>query len=140
MSSASARVGTRANQRGAAMMEMALILPVYFILVYGTVQLCFILFGYCNATYACRQAARYAAVHGTGAAYICTATDVQNVAKQYLWGVPANAATVSVSWPSGNNPNTYMKVTISIVYPTAIPFSNMSTITVGTSSSAWIMQ
>lgn len=122
------------------MVEMALVLPVYFILVFGMVQLCFILFGYCNATYACRQAARYAAVHGSGAVYTCTTTDVANVAKQYLWGAPKNGVTVSTTWPSGNNPNSYVNVMITLVYPSAIPFSKMSTITVGTASTAWILQ
>jgi Flp pilus assembly protein TadG len=130
----------RAKQRGAAMMEMALVLPVYFILVYGMLQLCFIMFGYCSATYACRQAARYAAVHGTGAAYTCTSTDVQNVVYQYLWGVPKSAVTVNTSWPSGNSPNQYFTVSVSLSYPTAIPFSRLSTITVGTSAKEWILE
>ena len=122
------------------MIEMALILPVYFMLVCGMVQMCLILFGSCNATYACRQAARYAAVHGTGAAYTCTTTDIQNVAKQYLWGAPQNGVTISATWPSGNNPNSYVKVVISMVYPVAIPFAKLTTITVGTASTAWILQ
>lgn len=130
----------RGKQRGSAIIEMALVLPVYFLLVYGMIQLCWVMFGYCNATYASRQAARYAAVHGTGSTYTCTSTDIQNVALQYMWGVPRSAVTVSTSWPNGNNPNNYLTVKISLSYPTAIPFSTLGTITVGTSSTAWILQ
>ncbi len=137
-----AKVSTnrRMKQRGTAMVEMALILPVYFLLVYGTIQFCWVMFGYCNATYACRQAARYAAVHGTGAPYTCTSTDVKNVASQYLWGAPKNGITINSSWPSGNSPNHYLTVTISLVYPTGIPFSSISSIIVGTSATEWILQ
>jgi Flp pilus assembly protein TadG len=142
MSHAAITAIRRARQRGSAMIEMALVLPVYFMLVFGMVQLCFILFGYCNATYASRQAARYAAVHGTGATYTCTSTDIQNVALQYLWGAPKNGVTISTSWPdtTTNNPNNYVTVTISLVYPTGIPFSKISSIVVGTSATAWILQ
>ena len=118
------------------MIEMALILPVYFMLVLGMVQMCFILFGYCNATYACRQAAHYAAVHGTDSTYVCTSSDVQTVAKQYLWGAPKNGVTITTSWPNGNAPDHYLTVQISVVYPIGIPFSKMSSVTIGTSAKA----
>jgi Flp pilus assembly protein TadG len=122
------------------MIEMALVLPIYFMLVYGVFQICFIMFGYCNATYACRQAARYAGIHGTGSTYQCTSTDVQNVAKTYLWGAPQSGITITTTWSPDNNPNSTVTVKISLVYPTAIPFSKMSQISVGTAATAWILQ
>ena len=134
------RLNRRANQRGAAMIEMALVLPVYFLLVYGVFQICFVLFGYCNATYACRVAARYAAVNGTGNTYQCTAADVKNVATPYLWGAPKNGTTITTTWPTDHNPGSLVIVRIILVYPTAIPFSKLSQITVGTSSQAIILQ
>jgi len=122
------------------MIEMALVLPVYFLLVFGTMQLCFVLFGYCNATYACRQAARFAAVHGTGSTYTCTNADLQKIAKQYLWGTPPLGTTITTSWYPDNNPGSSVTVKISVVYPTVIPFSRLSTITVGTAAQALILQ
>jgi Flp pilus assembly protein TadG len=138
MHSPEIREDRRRKQRGAAMIEMALVLPVYFLLVYGVLEMCFIMFGYCNATYACRQAARYAAVHGTGSTYQCTLADVQNVAKTYLWGTP----TPTITWSPGtpHNPEIYITVNISMVYSTAIPFSKLSQISVGTSAKVWVLQ
>jgi Flp pilus assembly protein TadG len=130
----------RALQHGTAAIEMALVLPVYFLLVHGIVQLCFVIFGYNNATYAASIATRYAAVHGTGSTYQCTSTDVQTVATQYLWGAPRNAVTISTTWSPDNNPGSKVTVRISMVYPTAIPFSRMRQITVGTSAQAIILQ
>jgi Flp pilus assembly protein TadG len=134
------RLNRRANQSGAAMIEMALVLPIYFLLVYGVIQICFVLFGFCNATYACRVAARYAAVNGTGNTYQCTATDVKNVATPYLWGAPKTGTTITTTWSPDNNPGSKVTVTIVLVYPTAIPFSKMNTISVGASSQAIILQ
>ena len=122
------------------MIEMALILPVYFILVAGTVQICFVLFGYCNATYACRQASRFAAVHGTGSTYQCTSADLQTIANQYLWGAPAGHVAVTSSWSPDNNPGSTVTVKISMTYPTVIPFSTLNKITVGTAAQAYILQ
>jgi hypothetical protein len=121
------------------MLEMALILPIYFLLVYGVLLMCFILFGYCNATYASRIASRYAAVNGTGSTYQCTSTDVKNVAKQFLWGAPSNV-TITPTWSPDNNPGSTVTVKIVLVYPTAIPFSGISQVTVGTSAQAVILQ
>ncbi len=119
---------------------MALILPVYFLLVFGMVQICFVMFGYCNATYACRQASRFAAVHGTGSTYVATSTDLQNIAKQYLWGSPANHVTVTSTWSPDNNPGSTVTVKISMTYPTVMPFANLNQITVGTAAAAQILQ
>jgi Flp pilus assembly protein TadG len=134
------RTNRRDGQRGTAMMEMALILPIYFLLVYGVILICYVLFGYCNATYASRIAARYGAVHGTGSTYQCTSTDLQNLAKQFLWGAPANGTTITPSWSPDNNPGSSVTVTIKLVYPTAIPFSSIRQVTVGTSAQEVILQ
>jgi len=122
------------------MIEVALVLPVYFLMVFGIIQLCFVLFGYCNATYACRQATRFAALHGAGSTYQATSTDLQNIAKQYLWGAPTGQVTVTSTWSPDNNPGSTITVTISMVYPTVIPFSTLSHVTVGTAAVSPIFQ
>lgn len=122
------------------MIEMALILPVYFCSVFGIVQLCLAAFGYCNATYACRQASRFAAIHGTGSTYQATRTDLQNIANQYLWGSPKGSTTVTITWSPDNNPGSTVIVKIAMVYPTVIPFSSLNQITVGTAAQALILQ
>jgi Flp pilus assembly protein TadG len=112
------------------MIEMALVLPIYFLMVYSILEMCFVLFGYCNATYASRLTARYAAVHGTGSTSACTSAQLQTMAQQFLWGAPKSGTTISPSWSPDNNPGSTVTVTISLVYPTAIPFSAMSHISV----------
>jgi Flp pilus assembly protein TadG len=140
MQSAATSPRTQANQRGAAMVEMALALPIYFLLVYGVIQLSFVLFGFCNATYACRMAARYAAVHGAGSTSACTSAQLKTIVMRYLWGAPSTGTTVNSTWTPDNNPGSTVTVSITIIYPTAIPFSSLSQVTVGTSDQAIILQ
>jgi len=130
----------RANARGIAMLEIALVLPIYFLLVYGVFQISLVLFGYCNATNACRMAGRYAAVHGSGSTSACTSADLKTIALRYLWGAPAKGTTVTSTWSPDNNPGSVVTVKITLVFPTAIPFSSLSSITVGTADQAVILQ
>jgi hypothetical protein len=59
---------------------------------------------------------------------------------RYLWGAPATGTTVTSSWTPDNNPGSTVTVSITIIYPTAIPFSSLSQVTVGTSDQAIILQ
>jgi Flp pilus assembly protein TadG len=123
------------------MAEMALVLPVFFLLCWGFILLSFILFGYCSATYAAKVAVRYAAVHGGSSPSPCSSSDLTAIAKQYLWGVPANGTTVAPSWASGSSSiGSFVTVTITIVYPTGIPFSTLHSVTIGTTATETILE
>ena len=69
-----------------------------------------------------------------------SSASLQNFAKQYLWGAPKNPViTISPgTWPV--DPGDSVTVTISLVYPMAIPFSKMNQIIVGTSAQATVLQ
>ncbi len=55
-------------------------------------------------------------------------------------GRPKTGTTITTTWSPDNNPGSKVTVTIVLVYPTAIPFSKMNTISVGASSQAIILQ
>lgn len=130
----------RRRQRGAAMAEMALVLPVYFMFCWSFFLFSFILFGYCNATYASKIAARYAAFHGSTSYSPCTSAQLKAIASQYLWGAPANGATVTTSWPNGSSIGSWVTVEITITYTTGIPFSSLKSVTIGTAATEMILQ
>ncbi len=120
---------------------MALVLPVFFLLCWGFILLAFILFGYCSSTYAAKVAVRYAAVHGSSSPSPCTSAQLTTMAKQYLWGVPVSGTTVAPSWPTGNtNIGSLVTVTITVVYPTGIPFSTLHSVTIGTTATETILE
>jgi len=127
------------NKSGAAMAEMALVLPVFFLLCWGFIEFAFILFGYCSATYAAKIAVRYAAVHGSSSPSPCTSPQVTAIAKQFVWGAPANGLTITPVLTS-NDIGGVVSVNIKIVYPTGIPFSSLRSVTIGTTAQEIVLE
>jgi Flp pilus assembly protein TadG len=118
--------------------ELALILPVFLMLIFGCLQLFYILFGYCNAMYASQVGVRYAIVHGVRSGSSPTASALSTKVTNSLWAAPGNSSTVTCTWSPDTTIGSSVTVKVTIIYPTMIPFSNLSTITVGASSSGTI--
>ncbi len=122
------------------MVEYAIVLSTYFLLIFGFVQLCLILFGYNNLTYASRVAVRYAVVHGSSANYTCTSTDISNIVKPLLWGAPSGGVSVSTTWSPNNNPGSTVSIKVGISYAPKIPFFGNKTFVVGTTAFGTILE
>jgi len=127
------------RQRGAAMAEMAFVLPIFFLLCWGFMVFAFILFGYCSATYAAKVAVRYASMHGSSSPSPCTSAQLTAIAQQYLWGAPANGVTITPVLTS-NSIGGVVSVNIKIVYPTGIPFSSLRSVTIGTTAQEVVLE
>jgi len=123
------------------MAEMALVLPVFFLFCWGFIMIAFVLFGYCSATYAAKLAVRYASVHGSSSPSPVTSAQLTAIAQQYLWGAPANGLTITPGWINNNNNiGGTVSVNIKIVYPTGIPFSNLRSVTIGTTAQEVVLE
>jgi Flp pilus assembly protein TadG len=107
------RIGRFENEGGASLIEIALVLPVFFLLVFGIFQFAIVFCTFSNANYAVRKAARYASIHSTTALNPCTPATVQSMVAADLFvsasqiyvvtvtGCPGSIgsnAKVSVSW------------------------------------------
>ncbi len=133
----------RDKQRGAAMAEMALVLPVFFLFCWGFMVFAYILFGYCSATYAAKIAVRYAASHGSTSASPSSSAQVAAIAQQFLWGAPASGVTITPTFTNGadvGSVGSYASVSITIVYPTGIPFSSLQSVTIGTMATELVLE
>lgn len=102
----------RRDERGQALVEFALILPVFLLIVLGILEVARAVWQENTLAYAAREGTRYAIVHGAGSespsgpgASTYTAPDqdtaVGDVVRRAAIGVPS--ITVSVTWPDGNN-------------------------------------
>jgi Flp pilus assembly protein TadG len=129
----------RAAQRGSAIIEFALIVPLYFLLIFGCVQFAIVFFGYSNAAYASQVAVRYAVVHGTTTYSPCTSATLTNIVKPLLWGAPNGSVTVTTTWSPDESPGSIVTVRVQILYKTMIPFSSLSTVPVGASAQGTIL-
>jgi Flp pilus assembly protein TadG len=99
----------RRDDRGAAMVEFAIVVPLLFTLVFGIVDIGRAYFLYNNLTNAAREGARYGAVQPalTGA----TTTAIQALVRSKINDAGAATATVNVTYP-GASPDRTVKVQI----------------------------
>jgi len=122
------------------MVEGALVLALFILIVYGFVQIAFVLFGYNNLTYASRVAIRYAVMHGSTATYTCTATDIQNMITPLLWGAPSSGATVTTNWSPNNSPGSTVSINVTVKYNSVIPFTTLHSFTIGATAYGVVIQ
>lgn len=121
------------SESGSTIVEFALVLPVALLLLFGMVQCSIALFDFCSATFACRVAARYASLHSASSVVPATAGSIESTARKFLWGTPGTVS-VSSSWAPSNVVGGMVTVTIREDLPLSIPFSSISSFTVGSTT------
>lgn len=119
---------------------MALALPVFFLLIFGLFNFAIVLYGYGNATFACRVAARFASMHSSTSIAPCSSSSITSLVTPYLFTVAQDQVSVATSWPSGNTVGNTVTVSVSVVYPIGIPYFSLSQITVGSTAQRTIMR
>jgi Flp pilus assembly protein TadG len=134
------RLAAREGEVGSTVLETALVLPPFFLLLFGLFSFSLVLFGYCNATFSSRSAARYASLHSSASLAPCTTASVTAVISPYLALTPGATATVTPTWPSGNTVGNTVTVSVKLVYSVGIPFSALKTVTVGSTAQRTIMR
>ena len=67
------------SERGGTIVEMAIVLPVFLIMLVGIMQCSILLFNYCNAVYSVRAASRYASLHSGSSGNPATAAAVNSI-------------------------------------------------------------
>ncbi|HEY1255927.1 MAG TPA: TadE/TadG family type IV pilus assembly protein [Terracidiphilus sp.] len=67
------------DNEGSTLMEMAFMLPMFLMLVVGTIQASIVLYNYCDAVYSVRIAARYASLHSDTSGDPTCQTTITNI-------------------------------------------------------------
>jgi Flp pilus assembly protein TadG len=107
----------RRNRRGAAVVEFAIVAPVFFILVFGMIEYGRMVMVQQILTNATREGARYAVVLDSN-----DTTAVQNKVTDYLESTSIHGSpNVTVDWPAGGS-GSNQPVTVSV----SIPFGQVS--------------
>jgi Flp pilus assembly protein TadG len=125
-------------QSGQAALEMAVALPVFLLLVFGVAQCSFLLMTYCNATYACRNAARYAALHSSTSLLPASSTQIRSMVQSGLILSASITPTITVNYVNSNlgagtnDIGNMVLVQVTWSQGLIIPFSSARTLTVGT--------
>ncbi len=122
------------------MVEGALVLGLFMMVVIAITQFSLILFGYNNATYASRVAMRYAIVHGSTSSSPCSAATISSIITPLLWGAPQGGYTIATTWNPNNTPGSTISINVSINYAPMLPYTIQRTFTVGTTTYGTIMK
>jgi Flp pilus assembly protein TadG len=113
----------RCSRRGQAMAEFALVLTPCLTLFFGIINFALGLYCYDFVCYSAQQAARYAAVHGSTAPTVVTASGVQTYVNGLVVGVlNTSSLTVTATWAPNNKPGSVVTVVVRYSYP---PLTNL---------------
>jgi Flp pilus assembly protein TadG len=116
------------------LIELALVLPTFFLLVFGIFNFSLVLLGRGNAICAANMAARYAALHSSTALAPSTTDSVKSYASGFLFTAPASGTVITPAYSAGNTVGGTVTVTVSMTYLTFLPFYKNSSITVSGSA------
>lgn len=120
------------EEGGQSILEMALVLPTLFLLVFGLFEFTMLLYTYSVMYEAAHQGVRYAEVHGSDTGVIATGcstsspagviTTVQKAASASLHNTSAMTVTVCYPDTTGSAPLSLVTVTVAYSY---VPYLNV---------------
>ena len=114
----------RGARRGGTIIESALVLLVYAVLMAGVMELGVIGFAVNSVSFAAHRAARFASLRGNGSGHPATAADIQASATGYAAPLSGEALTVAVTWTPDNHPGSTVQVKVSYNFkPAMLPVS-----------------
>ena len=130
----------RDAQRGQSLAELALMLPVLLILLFGVVEFGMVLKSYIQVTNATREGARYAALGATAGSFPtnCQASGDTTVVGRTCGSLAglklANVSSVSVTYPDGKVSGNKVVVTVNYTYKFFTPVGGLISLFSGGSS------
>lgn len=129
------------DELGQSLIELALVLPVFLLMIFGFINFAMVMYGLSNATYASRMLIRYACVHSSTSYTPITTAAIANYIAPYMNNFPSNTYTATTSWSSGAPAvGSSISVTLSITYHVTLPGFTLSPLTVSTSASGVVVQ
>jgi Flp pilus assembly protein TadG len=90
------------DQPGNTIVETAVTLPVFLLVCLGVAQYAIVLLTYCNGTFACREASRYASMHSATSLAPDTPSQIKGIVTSQLFINPTITPTVSVNYYTQN--------------------------------------
>jgi Flp pilus assembly protein TadG len=112
-------IRARREESGATLIELAVVLPTFFLLLFGFMNVAIALFAYCDASYAANVAARYASLHSLTSSSPATIASVKAVIMASLYIPGGGTPTLIVDYSNGTGNYIGQPVGIGIVYPIA---------------------
>jgi Flp pilus assembly protein TadG len=127
---------------GQAMVEFAMVVAVFFMVLFGIMMMTLTVYDYNTVSSAAREAVRYAIVHSPASARPATTAQIQQIAINNAVNLVASQLTVTVSWPADANlpSQTDAQVNVSYKYQLNVPFTPAFTMTVASTAQMLVSQ
>jgi Flp pilus assembly protein TadG len=119
---------------GTELIEAAVVMPVYLLLLFGTIAFGLVMFGWCNITFASRAAVRYASTHSNASLVPATPDTVTAVAAPFLLASVANGTSTMVTYGPSNVVGGTVTVTVTAQYSVVMPFTSYTLFTVSSTA------
>jgi Flp pilus assembly protein TadG len=114
---------TNRRQQGMATVEFAIVGAVFLLLIFAVMELGLMMYTRNHVTNVAREAARYAALHGSAAPTPATVASIQSFVISHSEDlVNTDEITVTTTWLPNNNPGSVVRVQVQYPFPFAIPF------------------
>ena len=104
------------NDGGGAMLEAPLILPVFLLAMFGTMEFGRAVFAYNFCSYAARLGARYASVHGLQSGRQLTNSTLTTLVDGWAVGLTAADITTALTWSPDAKPGSTVTVQVNYTY------------------------
>ncbi len=127
-----------ADCRGQALIELAVTLPLFCMLLFGVVEFGMGLVSYCSATYAIREGSRFASLHSQTSLVPASTTDVKNVITQNLCMPGATSVSIGVYYGNGNVVNSQLGIGLSWTQQINIPFFKNEGLSMYVATYRWV--
>ncbi len=132
----------RSGSSGQAMVEFAMVVTVYLLLLFGIMMMTLSVYYYNTVCSAAREAVRYAIVHSPSSASPATTAQIQQIAINNAVNLVSSQLTVTVSWPADANLPSQKdaEVNVSYQYQLHVPFMSAVTMTVASTAQMLVSQ
>jgi Flp pilus assembly protein TadG len=107
-------------QRGNALLESALVLWPFMLLVLGIVQISFAIWANGTLVYSVDTAVRYASLNGARSSAPASVDDIKQVLRDNATALETSKLTIEVTWNPNNRPGSTVKVYASYALPTLV--------------------
>jgi Flp pilus assembly protein TadG len=127
----------RRDDRGAELVEFALVSIVFIVIVFGTLEFGLMVSDYNIVANAAKDGSRYASVRGAATSSPATADDIANYVQTRAMGM---TVTVTTTWNPNNNSGSTVAVHVQGTFSSVIGILPQSTVTLSSTSQMLIIR
>ena len=126
------------GERGSMLVEGALCITVYLMILFATIDFGRMVFAYNYVSYAAREATRYASVRGT--THATTAAALLTLVQNEAIGLNSGSFTVTPTWTPSHAPGGTVQVQVQYSFQPIAPYMPGGPITLSSTSIMLISQ